>query len=55
MADMDNFIERLSISECLGSIKVDVKRIKNQGVVPSDVTVSEYLFDVKTGKLTEVI
>lgn len=49
------FINWLTISDRVESVKEDVKRIRNHPLVSSDVRISGYIFDVKNGKLTEVV
>lgn len=50
-----DFINWMTITDRIESIKDDVKRLRNHPLVPEDVAISGYLFDVKTGLLTEVI
>ena len=49
------FINWLSISDRIESIKDDVKHIKNHPLVSEDIKISGYLFNTKTGELSEVI
>ena len=49
------FINWLSISDRIESVKDDVTHIRNHPLVPKDIEVSGYLFNTKTGELTEVI
>ncbi len=48
------FIEWLTISDQAKSVIADVKRIKNNSMVPADIPVYGYIYDCKTGKLIEV-
>ena len=48
------FIDWLTIKDQPESVKTDVERIRNHPLVPSDVTVYGYIYDVKSGKLVEV-
>lgn len=50
-----DFINWMTISDSIESIKDDVNRLRNHPLVPGDVSISGFLFDVKTGLLTEVI
>ena len=49
-----DFIYWLTISDRIQSIKDDVLRIRNHPLVPGDVTIYGFLFEVETGKLREV-
>jgi carbonic anhydrase len=49
------FINWLSISDRIESVKHDVLHIREHPLVSEDIKISGYLFDTKTGKLTEVI
>lgn len=44
----------LTFKDLAASVIEDVKRIKNHPLVPGDVSVYGYIYDVKTGKLLEV-
>ena len=48
------FISFLTIKNLADSVTEDVLRIKNHPLVPKDIPVYGYIYDVKTGKLTEV-
>ncbi len=37
-----------------GSVKADVKRIKEHPLVPDSIPVHGYIYDCKTGRLIEV-
>ncbi|MCX7074133.1 MAG: carbonic anhydrase [Methylococcales bacterium] len=44
----------LTISDLAQSVAEDITRIKNHPLVPSDIPVYGYIYDVKTGNLIEV-
>jgi len=48
------YIDWLTISEQAQSITEDVARIKNHPLVPKNIPVYGYIYDVKTGRLVEV-
>lgn len=48
------FINWLTISDRLGAVVEDVVRIRNHALVPGDIPIYGYLYDVQTGKLIEV-
>lgn len=47
------YIDWLTIKDPAQALIDDVRRIRNHPLVPSDVRIYGYVFDVKTGKLTE--
>ncbi len=49
-----NNISFLTISNLADSVTEDVKRIKNHPLVPKDIPIYGYVYDVKSGKLVEV-
>lgn len=49
-----HFINWLTIKDQAESILADVQRIRNHPLVPNDIPIYGYLFDVKTGKLIEI-
>ncbi|MFW2374038.1 MAG: beta-class carbonic anhydrase [Gammaproteobacteria bacterium] len=49
-----NYIDWLTISDNQKSVVEDVQRIRNHPLVPKDIPVYGYIYDVKTGKLVEV-
>lgn len=49
------YIDWLTIKDQVKSIRGDVERIKSHPLVPSDIPVHGYLYDVKTGKLNNVL
>ncbi len=48
------FVDWLTIEEQSKSVLADVKRIRNHPLVPRDIPVYGYVYDVATGKLVEV-
>lgn len=48
------FIQWLTISDQAQSVTEDVKRIRSNAMVPSDIPIYGYIYDCKTGKLIEV-
>lgn len=49
------YIDWLTIKDQATSIREDVERIKAHPLVPSEIPVYGYLYDVKTGKLNNVL
>ena len=49
-----NYIDWLTISDLIISVVEDVTRIRNHPLVPDDIPIYGYIYDVKTGKLEEV-
>ncbi|BAY47069.1 carbonic anhydrase [Scytonema sp. HK-05] len=49
-----NFIDWLTISDQAKSVCADVKRIRSHPLVPGEIPIYGYLYDVKTGKLIKV-
>lgn len=49
-----SYINWLTISDQAESVKEDVRRIRTHPLVSDDIKLHGYIFDVKTGKLTEV-
>jgi len=49
-----NYIDWLTISDNERSVVEDVQRIRNHPLVPDDIPIYGYIYDVKTGKLVEV-
>ncbi len=49
------FINWLTISDKVESVKEDVKRLRNHPLVSGDIKISGYIFDVGSGKLVEVV
>ena len=48
------YIDWLTISDNAASVAEDVARIRNHPLVPADIPVYGYIYDVKTGRLVEV-
>jgi carbonic anhydrase len=48
------FIDWLTISDKLQAVVDDVKRIRSHPLVPGDIPIYGYVYDVKSGKLLEV-
>ncbi|HVS27610.1 MAG TPA: carbonic anhydrase [Burkholderiales bacterium] len=48
------FIDWLSIKDQPKSVCADVARIRNHPLVPRDIPIYGYIYEVKTGRLTEV-
>ena len=49
-----DFIDWLTIKDQAESVTADVKRIRSHPLVPRDVPVYGYIYDVKSGRLIEV-
>ena len=49
-----HYINWLSFSDNTKSVIEDVTRIRNHQLVPRDIPIYGYIYDVKTGKLSEV-
>lgn len=49
-----NFIPFLTITNLSQSVVEDVQRIRNHPLVPTDIPIYGYIYDVKSGKLSEV-
>jgi len=48
------YIEWLTIGEQAKSVALDVLRIRNHPLVPGDIPIYGYVYDVDTGRLIEV-
>ena len=48
------FIDWLTIKDQPKSVTADVRRIRNHPLVPQEIPIYGYIYDVKTGRLTEV-
>jgi carbonic anhydrase len=48
------FIDWLTIGDREGAVVADVRRLRFHPLVPADVAIHGFLFDVSTGRLTEV-
>ena len=49
-----NYINWLTFSDNAKSVVEDVTRIRNHPLVPNDIPIYGYIYDVKSGKLIEV-
>ena len=49
-----SYIDWLTISDSAQSVIEDVTRIRNHPLVPGDIPIYGYIYDVKTGRLEEV-
>lgn len=49
-----NYIDWLTIADNEQSVVEDVQRIRNHPLVPGDIPIYGYIYDVKSGKLIEV-
>ncbi len=49
-----SYIDWLTISDSTRSVVEDVTRIRNHPLVPGDIPIYGYIYDVKTGRLEEV-
>jgi carbonic anhydrase len=48
------FIDWLTVRDNPASVVADVRRIRNHPLVPPEIPVYGYIYDVKTGKLNEI-
>jgi carbonic anhydrase len=48
------FIDWLTIKDQAQSVTTDVERIRQHPLVPAEITIYGYIYDVKTGRLIEV-
>ena len=49
-----SYVDWLTISDSTQSVIEDVTRIRNHPLVPGDIPIYGYIYDVKTGRLEEV-
>ncbi|MGB5734814.1 MAG: carbonic anhydrase [Thiohalocapsa sp.] len=49
-----NYVDWLTISDNAASVVEDVTRIRNHPLVPNDIPVYGYIYDVRSGELVEV-
>ncbi len=49
-----NFISWLTIKDLAGSVVEDVERIRKHPLVPANIPIYGYIYDVKSGRLIEV-
>ena len=47
-------IDFLPFSDLEASVREDVRTIRSSSLIPDDITVTGFVFDVKTGRLSEV-
>jgi carbonic anhydrase len=48
------YVDWLTIGNQVESVCADVQRIRSHPLVPSDIPIYGYIYDVKTGRLVEV-
>ena len=48
-------IDFLPFSDVAASVREDVEIIRNSPFIPNDIPVSGFIYDVKTGKISEVV
>jgi carbonic anhydrase len=48
------YIDWLTIKDQADSVRADVRRIRNHPLVPADIAIYGYIYDVKSGRLNEV-
>ena len=48
------YVDWLTIADQVASVTADVQRIRKHPLVPSDIPIYGYIYDVKTGRLVEV-
>ena len=48
------YVDWLTISDQASSVTADVRRIRNHPLVPADIPIYGYIYDVKSGRLIEV-
>jgi carbonic anhydrase len=53
-ANEAEFIDWLTIGDLSQSVYIDVKRIRSHPLVPREIPIYGYIYDVETGKLIEV-
>jgi carbonic anhydrase len=49
-----NYVNWLTFSDNAKSVVEDVARIRNHPLVPNDIPIYGYIYDVKSGKLVEI-
>ncbi|HVY55937.1 MAG TPA: carbonic anhydrase [Thermodesulfobacteriota bacterium] len=49
-----DYINWLTIGDRMGSVRDDVRRLREHPLTPPDVTVTGFIYDIETGLLTEV-
>jgi carbonic anhydrase len=53
-SDEGKYINWLTISDNAKSVVEDVTRVRNHPLVPADIPIYGYIYDCKTGRLTEI-
>jgi carbonic anhydrase len=53
-SDEGQFVDWLTFKDLAESVYVDVKRIRNHPLVPANIPIYGFIYDVKTGQLIEV-
>jgi carbonic anhydrase len=53
-SDEGKYINWLTIADASGSVVEDVRRIRQHPLVPENIPVYGYIYDVKTGRLVEI-
>lgn len=48
------FVDWLTIRDQAKSVRIDVERLRSHPLVPRDISIYGYIYDVKTGRLKEV-
>jgi len=49
-----DYVDWLTIADNPGSVVADVRRIRNHPLVPGEIPIYGFIYDVKTGRLVEV-
>lgn len=49
-----DFVDWLTIKDLAGSVRDDVQRIRRHPLVPGEIPIYGYIYDVRTGRLIEV-
>jgi carbonic anhydrase len=53
-SDEGRFINWLTLTDLAAGVVADVRRIRNHPLVPADIVLHGFIFDVRTGRLEEV-
>ncbi len=48
-------LERLAISDHEASFRADIERLRDSDLIPSELEVSAHLYDVTSGRMTQVV
>lgn len=54
MGEEQHVDDWLTISDQAESVRADVERIRNHALVPGDIPIYGFIYDVVTGRLVEV-